>query len=229
MVNVPVIAIDGPSGAGKGTVSQLVAKRLGWHFLDSGALYRLVAQAAKSHAIALDNVEALETLAAHLDVQFCVTDDDSPVRVILEGEDVSAAIRTEEIGNDASRVAALPGVRAALLERQRAFRVPPGLVADGRDMGTVVFPDAEVKIFLTASAEERAQRRYKQLKEKNPNVIFNDLLKEISERDKRDTERSVAPLRPAADAVIVDTTELTIEQAVERVMAICEQRLGNLH
>ncbi len=229
MVNVPVIAIDGPSGAGKGTVSQLVAKRLGWHFLDSGALYRLVAQAAKSHAITLDNVEALETLAAHLDVQFCVTDDDLPVRVILEGEDVSAAIRTEEIGNDASRVAALPGVRAALLERQRAFRVPPGLVADGRDMGTVVFPDAEVKIFLTASAEERAQRRYKQLKEKNPNVIFNDLLKEISERDKRDTERSVAPLRPAADAVIVDTTELTIEQAVERVMAVCEQRLGNLH
>ncbi len=229
MVTVPVVAIDGPSGAGKGTVSQLVAKRLGWHFLDSGALYRLVAQAARSHAITLDNVEALETLAAHLDVQFCVTDDDSPVRVVLEGEDVSAAIRSEEIGNDASRVAALPGVRAALLERQRAFRVPPGLVADGRDMGTVVFPDAEVKIFLTASAEERAQRRYKQLKEKNPNVIFNDLLKEITERDKRDTERSVAPLRPAADAVIIDTTELTIEQAVERVMAVCEQRLGNLH
>ncbi len=226
MVNkVPVIAIDGPSGAGKGTVSQLVAKQLGWHFLDSGALYRLVAQAAKNHAITLDNIEALETLAAYLDVQFSVTDDSSAVRIILEGEDVSTCIRSEAIGNEASRIAALPGVRAALLERQRAFRAPPGLVADGRDMGTVVFPDAEVKVFLTASAEERAQRRYKQLKEKKSNVIFSDLLEEITKRDKRDAGRSIAPLRPAGGAVTIDTTELTIEQAVDQVMAVCSQRL----
>ncbi len=223
---VPVIAIDGPSGAGKGTVSQLVASRLGWHLLDSGALYRLVVQAAKNHAIALDNIEALETLAAHLDVQFNVVDECTPVQVLLEGEDVTTTIRSEKTGNEASRIAAQPGVRAALLERQRAFRAPPGLVADGRDMGTVVFPDAAVKIFLTASAEERARRRYKQLKEKCPNVIFSDLLDEIAERDKRDTERSVAPLRPAGDAVTIDTTELSVEQVVQEVMSVCNQRLG---
>ncbi len=223
---VPVIAIDGPSGAGKGTVSQLVASRLGWHLLDSGALYRLVVQAAKNHAIALDNIEALETLAAHLDVQFNVVDECTPVQVLLEGEDVTTTIRSEETGNEASRIAAQPGVRAALLERQRAFRAPPGLVADGRDMGTVVFPDAAVKIFLTASAGERARRRYKQLKEKCPNVIFSDLLDEIAERDKRDTERSVAPLRPAGDAVTIDTTELSVEQVVQEVMSVCNQRLG---
>ncbi len=227
-MNVPVIAIDGPSGAGKGTVSQLLARRLGWHFLDSGALYRLVAQAARNHAISLDNVEALETLAAHLDVQFCVADNDSPPRVLLEGEDVTAVIRSEEIGNDASKIAAIPEVREALLERQRAFRIPPGLVADGRDMGTVVFPDAEVKIFLTASPEERARRRYKQLKEKDPNVIFDDLVIEIAERDRRDTERLVAPLKPAEDAVVIDTTGLSIEQVIERVMAVCEERLGRM-
>ncbi len=228
MVNVPVVAIDGPSGAGKGTVSQLLARRLGWHFLDSGALYRLVAQGARNHAISLDNVEALTTLAAHLDVQFQVADDDSPPRVLLEGEDVTAAIRSETIGNEASKVAAIPEVREALLERQRAFRIPPGLVADGRDMGTVVFPDAEVKIFLTASPEERARRRYKQLKEKDPNVIFNDLVMEIEERDKRDLERDVAPLKPAEDAVVIDTTGLTIEEVMERVVAVCEDRLGRM-
>ncbi len=228
MVSVPVIAIDGPSGAGKGTVSQLLARRFGWHFLDSGALYRLVAQAARNHAIPLDNVEALQTLAAHLDVQFQVAEEGSQLRVLLEGEDVTAAIRSEEIGNDASKVASIPEVREALLERQRAFRIPPGLVADGRDMGTVVFPDAEVKIFLTASPEERARRRYKQLKEKDPNVIFDDLVVEIAERDKRDIERSVAPLRPAEDAVVIDTTDLTIEEVVDRVMAVCEERLGRI-
>jgi len=225
-VSVPVIAIDGPSGAGKGTVSQLLASHLGWHFLDSGALYRLVAQAAKNHAISLDNVEALQTLAAHLDVRFCVTEGDSPPRVLLEGEDVTAEIRSEEIGNDASKVAAIPEVREALLERQRAFRTPPGLVADGRDMGTVVFPDAEVKIFLTASPEERAQRRYKQLKEKDANVIFDDLVKEIAERDKRDMERSVAPLKPAGDAIVIDTTGMSVGEVMQRVMAVCEERLG---
>ncbi|HFC53812.1 MAG TPA: (d)CMP kinase [Gammaproteobacteria bacterium] len=226
MVTAPVIAIDGPSGAGKGTVSQQVAQRLGWHFLDSGALYRLVALAARNHGIALDNVEALRTLAAHLDVQFRVAEGDGQPGVILEGEDVSGAIRSEEIGNAASRVAALPAVRAALLERQRAFRVPPGLVADGRDMGTVVFPDAEVKIFLVADAAERARRRYLQLKGGDPDVRLEDLLREITERDRRDTERSVAPLKPAADAVTIDTTSLGVDQVVERVMAVCEERLA---
>ncbi len=226
MVTAPVITIDGPSGAGKGTVSQLVARRLGWHFLDSGALYRLVALAARNHGIALDNVAALQTLAAHLDVQFQVPQGDTPLRVVLEGEDVSTQIRSEEIGNDASRVAAIPEVREALLERQRAFRTDPGLVADGRDMGTVVFPDAEVKIYLTADAAERARRRYLQLKEEDPDVKLKDLIREITERDRRDTERSVAPLKPAADAVSINTTDMAIEQVVERVMAVFDERLA---
>lgn len=213
----PVITIDGASGTGKGTISQLLATRLGWKFLDSGALYRVLALAAQKHSIALDNEKDLEVLAEHLDVQFIAQHSEAP-QIILEGEDVTDIIRTEKIGNMASIVAALPAVRAALLSRQRAFRDAPGLVADGRDMGTVVFPDAELKIFLTASPEERAMRRFKQLKERGIDVTLSDLIEELRERDKRDKERAVAPLKPAEDAICIDTDRLTIEQVVEKIM-----------
>ncbi len=216
--NAPVIAIDGPSGSGKGTISRLTAAKLGWHFLDSGALYRLVALAAKEHTVPLDDEVSLETLAAHLDVQFLADKDGIESRMILEGDDVTDAIRTEEIGKAASVVAALPAVRKALLQRQRAFREFPGLVADGRDMGTVVFPDAGVKVFLTASREERARRRHKQLNEKGVNVTLQHILDELTERDARDSGRIVSPLRAAADAAIIDTTRLTIEEVVMNVL-----------
>ena len=215
---IPVITIDGPSGSGKGTISRLVADRLGWHFLDSGALYRLVALAALHHAVALEDELSLKTLAAHLDVQFLAAEDGGEGRMILEGEDVTDAIRTEECGKAASVVAALPSVRQALLERQRAFLESPGLVADGRDMGTVIFPHAQLKIFLTASREERARRRYKQLNAKGVNVNLQHILDELAVRDARDSGRSVSPLRPAADAIIIDTTVLSINGVVEEVM-----------
>lgn len=213
----PVITIDGASGTGKGTISQMIAKRLGWELLDSGALYRVLALAAQRHSVALENEKSLEVLAEHLDVQFIAQENDLP-RVILEGEDATDIIRTEKIGNSASIVAALPAVRAALLSRQRAFRNTPGLVADGRDMGTVVFPDAELKIFLTASPEERALRRLNQLKDRGISVTLGDLIVELRERDKRDSERTVAPLKPADDAIIVDTDRLSIEQVVDRIL-----------
>lgn len=213
----PVITIDGASGTGKGTVSQLLATRLGWKFLDSGALYRVLVLAAQKHGVAMDNETALEVLAEHLDVQFIAKQDQFP-QIILEGEDVTDIIRSEKIGNGASIIAALPAVRASLLSRQRAFREPPGLVADGRDMGTVVFPDAELKIFLLASPEERALRRLKQLKERGISVTLGNLIEELRERDKRDKERIVAPLKPAEDAVIIDTDHLTIDQVVERIL-----------
>jgi cytidylate kinase len=215
----PVITIDGPSGSGKGTIAGLLAKRLDWNLLDSGALYRLLAFAAGNHGVDLSNEASLKVLAAHLDVQFIAAADGKPQRIILEGDDVSQAIRNEDVAAGASQVAALPAVREALLQRQRAFQEAPGLVADGRDMGTVVFPDSPLKIFLTASAEERARRRYLQLKAKGDDVSLSSLLDEIRARDERDTQRAVAPLKPAADAIQLDSTELSIDQVLERIMS----------
>jgi cytidylate kinase len=225
----PVLTIDGASGTGKGVVGQLVATRLGWNLLDSGALYRVLALAAQKHGVALENEPALEVLAEHLDVQFKVIETGVPPHILLEGQDVTDTIRTEKMGNAASKVGTLPAVRAALLSRQRAFREPPGLVTDGRDMGTVVFPDAEIKIFLTASAEERARRRYNQLKEKGIDVNLDGLVEELRERDKRDQERAVAPLRPAVDAVRIDTDKLTIEQVVEKIMSEVRKIFSSIH
>jgi cytidylate kinase len=214
---IPVITVDGPGGVGKGTVSRILARRLGWHLLDSGALYRLVGLAALGREIALDDERRLAELALHLDAKFSGNGGDSAV-VMLDGADVTDAIRTELAGSAASRVAALPAVRQALLDRQRQFRHPPGLVADGRDMGTVVFPEASLKVFLQASREERASRRYKQLKEKGISVSLNALLKEIEERDARDSGRQVAPMRPAEGAVIIDTTHMGIEEVVYSIL-----------
>jgi cytidylate kinase len=215
----PIVAIDGPSGSGKGTIAGLLAQKLGWNLLDSGALYRLLAFAARNHGVDLTNEEAMKVLAAHLDVQFLAGAQGQGQRIILEGEEVTDAIRNEGIGAGASQVASLPAVREALLQRQRAFQEMPGLVADGRDMGTVVFPDAPLKIFLTASAEERARRRYLQLKVKGDDVNLASLLDEIRARDERDTQRAVAPLKPAADAIQLDSTELSIEQVMERILS----------
>lgn len=221
-MSVPILTIDGPSGSGKGTISGAVARQVGWHLLDSGALYRLVALAGRKRGLERDNVEAHAKLAAGMDIRFAV--ESGVARVLLEGQDVSAAIRTEEAGQGASRVAAWPEVRAALLARQRDFAEPPGLVADGRDMGTVVFPGAALKIFLTASAAERALRRYNQLKEKGSGASLSALSREIAERDARDSTRAVAPLVPAPDAEVIDSTGLTIEEVVERVIELGRRR-----
>lgn len=216
----PVLTIDGPSGSGKGTLAQRMAKRLGWHYLDSGAIYRVLAQAALKHQVDLADETTLAKMAQQLDVVFALSDD--ALSVVLEGEDVSTLIRSEQAGNAASKVASLPAVRAALLQRQRDFCQAPGLVTDGRDMGTVVFPKAEYKVFLTASAEIRAKRRYKQLKEKGIESNLSDLISEISERDERDSNRSVAPLKPAEDAILLDSTALGIDEVFERVRALCD-------
>ncbi|HFD91846.1 MAG TPA: (d)CMP kinase [Gammaproteobacteria bacterium] len=224
----PVITIDGPGGSGKGTVSRRLARRLGWHFLDSGALYRLVGLAARRRGVDLGDEAALARLARDLDVRFEEDPAAGEVRIWLEGEEVSDSLRSEACGEAASRVAALPAVREALLERQRAFRRPPGLVADGRDMGTVVFPSAALKIFLTASAEERARRRYKQLKDKGMDVRLNSLLEEIEARDARDMQRAHAPLKAAADAVRVDTTAMSIEEVVDHILALWRARTGDV-
>jgi CMP/dCMP kinase len=223
MLHIPIVTVDGPSGSGKGTISRAVAVQVGWHLLDSGALYRLVALAGLKHGLKPDDVEGHARLAASMDVRFDVGSDGEE-RVILAGEEVTGQIRSEEAGQGASRVAAWPGVRSALLQRQRAFAQPPGLVADGRDMGTVVFPEADLKIFLTASADERALRRYKQLKDKGSDVSLPALSREITERDLRDSTRTVAPLKPAPDAEVIDSTGLTIEQVIDRLMALGRRR-----
>lgn len=213
---VPVVTIDGPSGSGKGTIGRLLAQKLGWHYLDSGALYRLVALAALRRHLDFRDAAALAALAANLDVR--VTPAAAGDRVYLEGADVSSELRTERAGDAASKVAAIPEVRAALLKRQRDFAVPPGLVADGRDMGTVVFPDAVLKVVLTASAEARAMRRHKQLKEKGIDVSLPDLSWDIAQRDARDANRTVAPFKPAPDAHVIDSTSLTPEEVVAHIL-----------
>ncbi|MGM0952557.1 MAG: (d)CMP kinase [Pseudomonadota bacterium] len=221
--NAPVIAVDGPGGSGKGTITKMLARSLGWHLLDSGALYRLTALAATRQGVSLEDEPALVRVAASLDVSFEPGEIGEPVRVLLEGTDVTKEIRTETCGNNASMVAVMQPVRDALLQRQRDFQQAPGLVADGRDMGTVVFPDAPVKIFLTASAEERARRRFNQLKDAGADVSMQDLLEEIRVRDERDMNRSAAPLKPADDAQVIDSTGLGIEEVFDRCMAAAGQ------
>lgn len=216
---IPLITIDGPGGAGKGTLCRLLAHDLQLNLLDSGALYRLLVVAAQHHGIELSQEASLCVLGEHMDVEFVLDNPQSPAKILFEGEEVSDEIRLETTGNLASKLAANPAIRACLLYRQRAFYQAPGLVADGRDMGTVVFPEADLKIFLTASPEQRAQRRYKELQGKGMDVKLSRLLEEIKARDERDAGRSVSPLRPAEDAVIIDTTDLDIHQALARVKA----------
>jgi len=214
---IPVLTIDGPSGSGKGTVSRLVAERLGWHFLDSGALYRAIGAVAAARGLDLMDEMILADCARRAEIGFRA-DGASEPRVLVDGEDITDQLRTETAGAAASAIAAMPSVRAALLQKQRDFRRSPGLVADGRDMGTVVFADAPYKVFLTASAEERARRRHKQLKDKGLSLTLDSLLHEILARDTRDMERAVAPLRPADDAVLLDSSDVPVDQVVERIL-----------
>lgn len=222
---VPVLTIDGPSGSGKGTISRLLAQRLGWHYLDSGAIYRAVGLAAAWEGVDVADEAAVTACARRTTIHFDTGNAGAEPRVLVNGQDATDALRMETAGAAASAIAALPGVRAALLQLQRDFRRAPGLVADGRDMGTVVFPDAQLKVFLTASAEERARRRHKQLKDKGVSVTLASLLGEIVARDERDASRAVAPLRPAEDAVTVDSTARPILAVVEQVLALLPQDL----
>jgi cytidylate kinase len=217
---IPVLTIDGPSGSGKGTISRAVADALGWHLLDSGALYRAVGFAAGEEGIDLSDADAVTRCAETTKITFRDPKDGRETRVVVNGHDATDELRTETAGAAASAIAAIPSLRAALFDKQRAFRKAPGLVADGRDMGTVIFPDAPFKVFLTASAEERAKRRYKQLKEKGLNVTLSSLLREIEARDERDANRKVAPLKPALGALIVDTTGMPVADVVQKVLAV---------
>lgn len=225
MSEIPVITVDGPSGTGKGTVCSHLANWLGWNFLDSGALYRVLAVAAEKYHLATDNEPVIAELAESLDVVFDRPQPGKDVTVIFEGNDISQQIRTEECGNSASQIATLSEVRSALLERQRKFRQKPGLVADGRDMGTVVFADAPLKIYLIASAAERAKRRYKQLKQKGFSVNLPRLTADIAERDTRDSQRTISPLKPADDAIVVDTTTLEISTVILKIEKLVRETL----
>lgn len=222
----PVVTLDGPGGSGKGTISKIIAARLGWHLLDSGAIYRVLGKAALDRGLNFSDVSTLAELARSLDVEFRISTEGEN-EVWLDGRLVDSELRTEGCGEAASRVASIPDVRAALLQRQRDFAQAPGLVADGRDMGTVVFPDAGVKIFLTASLEERVLRRYKQLKEKGLDASIGALSREIAARDERDTNRSTAPLRPAADAITLDCSNMDIDEVVKFVMGEISETFGN--
>ena len=224
MPRIPVLTIDGPSGSGKGTISRAVAERLGWHYLDSGALYRAVGLAAAWEGVDLSDAEAVAQCAARTEIRFETQGAGEP-HVIVNGKDATRQLRMETAGAAASAIAAHPPVRAALVDLQHRFRRAPGLVADGRDMGTVIFPDAPFKVFLTASAGERAQRRYKQLKEKGVSVNLDSLLHEIAARDERDAGRAVAPLKPADDAVVVDSTGTPITEVIERVLSVLPEKL----
>lgn len=222
-VEAPVVTIDGPSGTGKGTLCLRLAHKLSWHMLDSGALYRVLAHCARLHSVSLEQEDALEVLARHLDTQFVGEESAKGPRIILEGGDVTERLRTEECGNDASTIAVFPKVREALLARQRAFREMPGLVTDGRDMGSVVFPDATIKIFLKASTEIRAKRRYLQLKDKGINASLAQVVEELTRRDQRDSQRKVAPLMEAPGSFVVDTSDLGIDQVFDEVCHIVRE------
>jgi cytidylate kinase len=228
MSDIPVIAVDGPSGTGKGTICSHLANWLDWNFLDSGALYRILVVAAAKYQLELDNEPAIADIAESLDVVFQRPQSGKDVIVIFEGDDISQKIRTEACGNSASQIAVLPQVRSALLERQRQFQQPPGLVADGRDMGTVVFSHAPLKIYLMASAEERAKRRYKQLKQKGFNVNLPRLAADIAERDTRDSQRTISPLQPADDAIVVDTTIMEISEVIKKIETLVQESLPDV-
>lgn len=225
-MNIPVITIDGPSGSGKGTIGNLLAKRLGWHFLDSGALYRVLAYLALQQGIQPDDISGLVKLSDQVDVTFEIAEDNVSHNVVVQNEDITHEIRTESCSQLTSIIATIPEVRRALFDKQRSFLKSPGLIADGRDMGSVIFPDAQVKIFLDASDEERALRRHNQLKAKGINVSLTQVLKELQERDQRDRQRSVAPLKAADDAIHVDTTNVSIDDVLRRIFLVIENRLG---
>ncbi len=229
MSDIPVIAVDGASGTGKGTICSYLANYLGWHLLDSGALYRIVAVAVEKYQLEPKDESAIADIAGSLDVVFQQPQPGEDITVIFEGDDISQKIRTEICGNSASQFAILPNVRAALLERQRQFQQSPGLVADGRDMGTVVFVDAPLKIYLTASAEERAKRRYKQLKQKGFDVSLPRLAADIAERDARDSQRIISPLKLADDAIVVDTTKMEISEVIKKIEDLVQETLPDIY